>query len=149
MMSTTIDRTSKPTRRDGSTTGSRATLRKVLLACGIGSSGSYVVANIVGALRGAGYSSVNQSVSELTAIDAPSRSVALPLFGASDVLALAFGIGVLESAGRNRPLRVAGWLLVGSEPSTWCRRSRRCTNVRRWLPEEPRGPTKHTSPSSA
>jgi hypothetical protein len=72
-----------------------------LLACGIGSSATYVAANVVGALRGHGYSSVNQTVSELTAIDAPSRPVALPLFVASDVLSLAFGIGVVASAGRN------------------------------------------------
>ena len=56
---------------------------------------------------------MNQTVSELTAIDAPSRPVALPIFVASDVLSLAFGTGVVASAGRNRPLRVAGWLLVG------------------------------------
>jgi Protein of unknown function (DUF998) len=49
----------------------------------------------------------------LTAIDAPSRPVALPLFVVFDVLSLGFGTGVVASAGRNRPLRVAGGLLVG------------------------------------
>jgi Protein of unknown function (DUF998) len=112
-MSTTIDPASELTGRDVLTEGSRATLQKVLLACGIGSSAAYVAANVAGALRGGGYSSVHQSVSELTAIDAPSRPIALPLFVASDVLALAFGTGVVASAGPNRPLRVAGWLLVG------------------------------------
>jgi Protein of unknown function (DUF998) len=112
-MSTTIDHTSALTGRNVPTKGSRATLQKVSLACGIGSSAAYVAANVAGALGGGGYSSVNQSVSELTAIDAPSRPVALPLFVASDVLALAFGTGVVAAAGRNRPLRVAGWLLVG------------------------------------
>jgi hypothetical protein len=29
------------------------------------------------------------------------------------VLSLGFGAGVVAAAGRNRPLRVAGWLLVG------------------------------------
>jgi hypothetical protein len=112
-MPITIDRTSEVTGRDVPTKGSRATLQKVLLACGIGSSVAYVAANVAGALRGGAYSSVNQSVSELTAIDAPSRPVALPLFVVSDVLALAFGTGVVASADDNRPLRVAGWLLVG------------------------------------
>lgn len=112
-MSTTIGRASQLTRRDAPTRGSRATLQKALLACGIGSSAIYVVANVVGALWGGGYSSVNQSVSELTAIDAPSRPLALSIFLVSSVLALAFGIGVVASAGGNRPLRVAGWLLVG------------------------------------
>jgi hypothetical protein len=113
-MSTTVDRAPELTRR-GLAQPSRRSLavRGTLLACGIGSSAAYVAANVAGALRGGGYSSVNQSVSELTAVDAPSRPVALPLFVASDVLALGFGSGVVASAGRNRPLRVAGWLLVG------------------------------------
>jgi Protein of unknown function (DUF998) len=106
-MSTTVDRALELTRRRS------LAVTRALLACGIGSSATYVAANVAGALRGGGYSSVNQSVSELTAIDAPSRPVALPLFVASDVLALGFGSGVVTSAGRNRPLRVAGWLLVG------------------------------------
>jgi hypothetical protein len=113
-MSTTLDRALTLTRR-GLAPPSRRSLavRRALLACGIGSSAAYVAANVVGALRGGGYSSVNQTVSELTAIDAPSRPVALPLFVAFDVLSLGFGAGVMASAGRNRPLRVAGGLLVG------------------------------------
>jgi hypothetical protein len=106
-MSTTVDRALELTRRRSQA------VKRALLACGIGSPVVYVAANVVGALRGGGYSSVNQTVSELTAIDAPSRPVALPLFVASDVLSLAFGAGVVASAGRNRPLRVAGGLLVG------------------------------------
>jgi hypothetical protein len=113
-MSTTLDRALTLT-RGGVAQPSRRSLavRRALLACGIGSSAAYVAANVAGALRGGGYSSVNQTVSELTAIDAPSRPVALPLFVASDVLSLGFGAGVVASAGRNRPLRVAGGLLVG------------------------------------
>jgi hypothetical protein len=106
-MSTTVDRAPELTRRRS------LAVKRALLACGIGSPVVYVAANVVGALRGGGYSSVNQSVSEQTAIDAPSRPVALPLFVASDVLAPGFGSGVVVSAGRNRPLRVAGGLLVG------------------------------------
>jgi hypothetical protein len=113
-MSTIVDRAPELTRR-GVAQRSRRSLpvKRALLAWGIGSSAAYVAANVAGALRGGGYSSVNQTVSELTAIDAPSRSVALPLFVASDVLSLGFGTGVVASAGRNRPLRVAGGLLVG------------------------------------
>jgi hypothetical protein len=113
-MSTTVDRALELTRRGVAQPRRRSlAVKRALLACGIGSSATYVAANVAGALRGGGYSSVNQSVSELTAIDAPSRPVALPLFVASDVLSLGFGTGVVASAGRNRPLRVAGWLLVG------------------------------------
>ena len=106
-MSTTVDRALELTRRRS------LAVQRALLACGIGSPAAYVAANVVGALRGGGYSSVNQSVSELTAIDAPSRPVALPLFVVFDVLSLGFGTGVVASAGRNRPLRAAGGLLVG------------------------------------
>ena len=112
-MATTLGRVLEPTRGGVGQPRWRRMARTALLASGIGSSAAYVAANIAGALRGADYSSLHQTVSELTAIDAPSRPVALPLFVASDVLSLAFGIGVLASAGRNRPLRVAGWLLVG------------------------------------
>jgi hypothetical protein len=106
-MSTTVDRALELTRRRS------LAVERALLACGIGSSAAYVAANVVGALRGGGYSSLNQTVSELTAIDAPSRPFALPIFVASDVLSLGFGAGVVTAAGRNRPLRVAGGLLVG------------------------------------
>jgi Protein of unknown function (DUF998) len=113
-MSTTVDRAPELTRRGvAQRSRRRMAVKRTLLACGIGSTATYVAANVVGALRGSGYSSLHQSVSELTAIDAPSRPFALPIFVASDVLALAFGIGVVASAGRSRPLRVAGWLLVG------------------------------------
>ena len=103
-MSTTVDRALE-LRRRGVVQPSRRSLavRRALLACGIGSAVAYVAANLVGALRGGGYSSVNQTVSELTAIDAPSRPVALPLFVASDVLSLAFGTGVVASAGPTDP----------------------------------------------
>ena len=112
-MATTLDRALEVTRRGVGQPSRRRMAQNALLVCGIGSSATYVAANLVGALRGDGYSSVNQTVSELTAIDAPSRPVALPIFVASDVLSLAFGTGVVASAGRNRPLRVAGGLLVG------------------------------------
>ena len=106
-MSTTVDRALELTRRRS------LAVKRAVLACGIGSPVVYVAANVAGALRGGGYSSVNQTVSELTAIDAPSRPFALPIFVVSDVLSLAFGTGVVASAGHNRPLRVAGGLLVG------------------------------------
>lgn len=110
-MSTTIDRAPQPMPRD--IAASRSTLRKVLLACGIAASLVYVAANMLGAMRWQGYSSTNQAVSELSAIDAPSRPLIVPLMLAHGVLALAFGIGAVWSAGRNRSLRISCWLLVG------------------------------------
>ncbi len=98
-MSATVDRALELTRRGVAQPSRRMTVRNALLACGIGASATYVAANVVGALQGGGYSSVNQSVSELTAIHASSRPIALRLFVASDVLALAFVTGVVAAAG--------------------------------------------------
>jgi hypothetical protein len=91
---------------------SRATLTKFLLASGILSSLLYVAMNIVGALRFEGYSSVSQTVSELSAIGAPSRPLWVPLAIAYGVLLIAFGLGVWASAGEKRALRVVGGVLI-------------------------------------
>lgn len=88
-------------------------IRKVLLVCGILSSLLYVATNVLGSLSWEGYSSTSQSVSELFAVDAPSRPLVVPLFLTYDVLVIAFGLGVWWSAGRKRALRFTGGLLVG------------------------------------
>jgi hypothetical protein len=108
----TIDRAPE-LRRDAAEKGSRTKLLSVLLACGIAASLVYVAANVLAAMQWEGYSSTNQAVSELSAIGAPSRALMVTLLLAHSVLALAFGMGVLWSAGRNRALRITGWLLVG------------------------------------
>jgi len=112
-MSTTIDQAPEVIRRDVPTKSSHETLRRVLLAAGIGGSLFYVAALVLGPMRWEGYSSMDQTVSELFAIDAPSRPLVVSLLFVSGVLALVFGIGVLWSAGRNRAPRIAGWALFG------------------------------------
>jgi Protein of unknown function (DUF998) len=87
-------------------------LRKALLACGILSSLVYVAANVLGTLAWPDYSSLSQSISELSAIGAPSRSTWVPLGIAYDVLLLAFGVGVWRAAEDKRRLRVIAALLV-------------------------------------
>jgi CubicO group peptidase (beta-lactamase class C family) len=65
-------------------------------------------------MRYEGYSFTSQAISELMAIGAPSEPLVDPLFIIYGVLALAFGVGVVwEGAGRSRPLRVTGALLIG------------------------------------
>jgi len=86
--------------------------RKGLLICGIVSSLVYVGLTILGAMQWEGYSSVSQSVSELSAIGAPSRPLVVPLFITYSVLVIAFGLGVWRSAGRKRNLRVVAGLLI-------------------------------------
>jgi hypothetical protein len=86
--------------------------RKVLLICGIASSLVYVAVVVVGAWQWEGYSSTAQTVSELSALGAPSRLLAVVLFTVYDVLLLAFGAGIWQTAGPQRGLRLAGVLLV-------------------------------------
>jgi len=86
--------------------------RRVLLLCGILSSLLYVVMNIVVAMQWEDYSSVSQTVSELSAVGAPTRPLWVALGYAYTILVAAFGWGILASARDGRPLRVAGGLLV-------------------------------------
>jgi hypothetical protein len=87
-------------------------LQSVLLTCGILSSLCYVTADRLGAIRWPGYSYTSQAISELMAIDAPSRALVVPLFLAFGLLTIAFGVGVSRAAGRKRALRVTGVLLI-------------------------------------
>jgi hypothetical protein len=90
-------------------------VRKVLLVCGILSSLLYVAINLLGAMRWEGYSSTSQTVSELIAIDAPTRPLVVPLFVTYALLVYAFGVGVWQSASRKHALRFADVGLVGKE----------------------------------
>lgn len=92
--------------------GDRTTLRKTLLTCGILSSLLYVVMNIVVPMWWEGYSSASRVVSELSAIDAPTRPLWVPLGIVYGILVTAFGWGVWTSARGNRALRVVGGLIL-------------------------------------
>jgi hypothetical membrane protein len=89
MMSTTIARTPELLQPDAPAERCEPYVRKVLLACGILASLVYVAANIFAALRYDGYSTVNQAVSELSAIDAPSRPLMVTFLLVFGVLSLA------------------------------------------------------------
>ncbi|QIN84738.1 DUF998 domain-containing protein [Rubrobacter tropicus] len=89
--------------------------RKVLLVCGILSSLVYVATVVLSPAQWEGYSSASQTVSELIAIDAPTRPLVVPLFVAYSALVIAFGFGVWLSAGRKRALRFAAVGLAGKE----------------------------------
>jgi hypothetical protein len=87
-------------------------IRKILLVCGVLSSLLYVGMNVFVAMQWEGYSSASQTVSELSAIGAPTRPLWVPLGIVYTLLVAAFGWGVWASARRNRPLRVVGGLMV-------------------------------------
>lgn len=86
--------------------------RPILLVCGILSSLLYIAMNVFVPMQWDGYSSASQTVSELSAIGAPTRSLWLPFGALWAVLFVAFGWGVRQSAGSNRALKVAGTAIV-------------------------------------
>ena len=90
-------------------------VRKMLLGCGIVSSVLYVATVVLAPRRWEGYSSSSQTVSELFAINAPTKPLVVPLFLTYSVLVIAFGMGVWASAGRKLALRVAAVGLIGKE----------------------------------
>ncbi len=87
-------------------------LRKLLLVCGILASLLYVGSDVLAAMRWEGYSYIDQSVSELRAIGAPTRPLLVSLLAIYAVLCIAFGVGVWRAAGSKRSLRITGVLLI-------------------------------------
>ena len=90
----------------------RSSTLNVLLVCGILASLLYVAMNVFIPLQWQGYSFASRVISELSAIDAPTRALWVPLGIAYSLLMIAFGWGVWTSAGGNRPLRTAGALIL-------------------------------------
>ena len=88
--------------------------RKVLLVCGIVSSVVYLGCDVIALLRYPGYDFFSQTISELSAIGAPSRPLMIALGMTYSALVVAFGVGVWISAGDKRALRIAGVLLIAA-----------------------------------
>jgi pimeloyl-ACP methyl ester carboxylesterase len=86
--------------------------RKVLLLCGVLASLLYVAMNVLVPLEWPGFSSFSQTISELSAIDAPTRTVWVALGAVYGVLLIAFGYGVWLHGRPSRPLRIAGALMI-------------------------------------
>jgi hypothetical protein len=95
--------------------------RKTLLACGIASSLLYVAMTVLLARRWPEYDSWSQTISELSAVDAPTRPMWVLPGALYTVLIGLFGWGVVWSAGPNRRLGTVGWLIVayGSLGLVW------------------------------
>lgn len=86
-------------------------LKNILLFCGILSTLLYMAMNVFIPMQWEGYSISSQTISELSAIDAPTRSIWVPLGILYALLTAAFGWGVWLSAKHNRSLRIAGSLI--------------------------------------
>lgn len=90
----------------------KSLLIKVLLICGILSSMLYTFMNIFVAKGYKGYSSFSQTISELSAIDAPTRTLWVSLAIPYTLLVTAFGFGIWLSAHRNRSLHILGIVMI-------------------------------------
>jgi hypothetical protein len=87
--------------------------RRALLVCGVLSSLVYVGIDQIAAIRHADYHDfASQTISELFARGAPTKPLVDPLFILYDLLTIAFGVGVWQSARGNRPLRAAAASLI-------------------------------------
>src|SRR5204863_7782228 len=95
--------------------------RKYLLYCGIAASLLYIAMNIFFPFLDKEYNWVTQTVSELSAVDAPTRPSWFVLGIVYTLLIAAFGWGVFKSADEKRSLRIAGILLMinGVMGLTW------------------------------
>jgi hypothetical protein len=88
-------------------------LRKILLVCGMLSSLLYFAGDVLLSLWYQGYSFQHQTVSELNAIGAPTRTLSIVIGLAGYALLIAFGVGIWMSAAGSRSLRVVGAVLGG------------------------------------
>lgn len=83
-----------------------------LLACGLVASLLYVAITILVPFGWPAYSSFSDTISELSAVGAPTRSIWVPLGTVYTLLVAAFGLGVWQTAGRSRAQHVIGGMLI-------------------------------------
>jgi hypothetical protein len=93
---------------------SNAGWRKALLACGVAFPLLWIGMDGVASLSYDGYSYRDQTISELSAIGAPTRTFWMVFGTVWGLLVIAFAAGVWQSAGRKRALRVVAGLLVAN-----------------------------------
>jgi hypothetical protein len=86
--------------------------KHLLIVCGILASLLYVAMNIFVAMRYPGYSSATYTVSELSAIGAPTRPLWTSWAFVYTSLMMAFGWGVIKIANDNRNVRIMGILIL-------------------------------------
>jgi hypothetical protein len=90
----------------------RFSWRPLLLGCGIAFALLWIGMDVVASIVYDGYSYRDQTVSELSAIGAPTRPFWFSFGSVWSVLVIAFGVGVWQSAGTERSLRVVAGLLI-------------------------------------
>lgn len=93
-------------------TSEKVLLNKVLLTSGIISSLYYFAINVYVPMQYEGYHPASQTVSELSAIGAPTRPLWVMLVTFYSILTLAFGWGIMRVARQHRALYWAGILTI-------------------------------------
>ena len=86
--------------------------RKVLLIGGMISSFWYFIVNIIVPLQNEGYHMASQTVSELSAIDAPTRTLWIVLCSFYTLLMIALGLGVWLSADQDKKLKFVAVVII-------------------------------------
>lgn len=89
-----------------------AELRKTLLLTGAVAPLYYIAINVFVPTQDPGYDWTSQAVSELSAVDAPTRTLWIWLVLPYSLLMIAFGAGILNAAGRSKSLRWAAIVLL-------------------------------------
>ncbi len=84
---------------------------KYLLICGIIASLLYIATDIFLASQFKGYSYIDQTISELSAIGASTRPLWIAMTFLFNPLLIAFGIGIWRKALQRRSLRITGVLI--------------------------------------
>ena len=90
----------------------KISLKNILLSCGILSSLFYIAMNIFVPTRFPGYDISAQTVSELSAIGSPTRSLWVTLAAVYTLLVIAFGLGMCKMCGERKSLRITGAILI-------------------------------------
>ncbi len=85
---------------------------RVLVSAGLAMFGLYIAADVIASVAYDGYSYRDQTISELSAVDAPTRGGWLVQSVFYEILAFAFAFGVLRMAGERRAVRGVGWMLL-------------------------------------
>lgn len=96
-----------------------ARLKIFLLSCGIAAPLMYVFTDVLLALRWEGYSYRDQTISELNAIGAPTRTLSIVLGLVGYTFLVAFGVGVWRCAAADRRLRMAAGGLIALGVLAW------------------------------
>jgi hypothetical membrane protein len=90
-------------------------LRKILLICGVVAPLLYVVTTVIAGQMWEGYSAASQAISELFAVEAPTKSFVDPPLIVYSLLVYAFGVGIWLFADGKCALRIAAGGIVAKE----------------------------------